>query len=115
MRRAIERPLGGREICACQIWPSPDKALRVELDTAIQPAGIRLGPGHQKNVPDIVTRHGACAVAPLHTFQMPVSLESHDLSSRSDLDRRTLFDATQQVTRHGLRKTGRSNEQMNAA
>src|SRR5262245_54526016 len=46
---------------------------------------------------------------------MPVSIESHDLSSRSDLDRRTLFDATQQVTRHGLRKTVRSNEQMNSA
>src|SRR5688572_13313278 len=90
-----------------------DEAFRVERETAIQPSRIRLGSGHQEYVFDIVTRYGACAVAPLHTFQMPVSLESHDLGSRSELDGRGLFDAADQVSRHALRKTAGSDEHMN--
>ena len=80
----------------------------------VQPSSIRLGPGHQEYVPDFMRRDCARAVAPLHTFQMSASLESHDLGSRAELDRRSLLDAADQVARHALGKAVGPNEQMHS-
>src|SRR6476620_7337969 len=44
---------------------------------------------------------------------MSVSLESHDLGSRSKLDGWGLFDSADQVSRHAFRKIAGSDEQMN--
>src|SRR6185295_14477697 len=101
------------QIFLCQVGSGLDEALRVERDTAIQPAGICLGPGHQENVLDVVTRYGPCACAPLHAFEVPVSLESHDLGSRSELDGRGLLDAADQISRHAFGKTAGSDEHVN--
>ena len=54
--RALEWPLGNRQIMLRQVWPGLDEALLVERDTAIQPTRIRFGPSHQEHVPDVVTR-----------------------------------------------------------
>src|SRR6266403_823956 len=48
-------------------------------------------------------------------LQAPISLKSHDLRSRSDLDCRGVFDTAKEVSRHALRETVRSNEHMNSS
>src|SRR5262249_44278828 len=84
--RALEWPLGRGQILLRQVRSRFYEAFLVENDTAIQPSGIRLGPGHQEHVSDVVARYSASAVSPLHTFKVSVSFKSYDLGSRSDLD-----------------------------
>src|SRR6516164_6514767 len=118
VRRTLEWPLRGGEIVTRKVRSSLYEAFSVErdmADRAAQPTRIRLCTGHQEHVPDIVARDGPGAVAPRDRFQAPVSLESHDLRSRSDLDRRGLFDTAKEISRHALRKTVRSNKHMNAS
>src|SRR5262249_30438870 len=117
VRRTLEWPLRSSEIVTREVRSSFYEALSVERDVAgraAQPPRIRLCTGHQEHVPDLVTRDGSAAGAPRDRFQAPVSLERHDLRSRSDLDRRGLFDTAKEISRHALRKTVRSNEDMNA-
>src|SRR5215472_15679693 len=46
---------------------------------------------------------------------MSVSLKSHDLGSRLDLDCWRLLDASNQVSRHARRKTAGTDEQINVS
>src|SRR5260370_15963554 len=110
---AVERPPGSGEIFLRQVPSGLDETFRIERDTAIQPTGVGFGPRHQKYVPNILTRYRARAVAPPHTLKMSVSLKSHDLGSRLDLDCWGLLDASNQVSRHPRRTTAGADDQMN--
>ena len=92
IRRALEWPFRSGEILRRQVRPGLEEAFRVERDLTIPPARMRLRSVIRKTC--LISR---LDTAPLpfrqrHTFQPPISLESHDLRSRSDLDRRGLFE-----------------------
>src|SRR5262245_55203970 len=55
IRSSLEWPPGGCQILLCKVRSGLDEVLLVERETAVQPTRICLGPGHQENVPDIVT------------------------------------------------------------
>src|SRR5690606_1068435 len=52
-----------------------------------------------------MARDRAATIAPGHALQAPVSFESQDFSSSSDLDGRNLLDAANQVARHSRGET----------
>src|SRR5574342_517225 len=105
--------MGSGEIFLRQVPSSLDETFRIERDSAIQPTGVGFGARHQEYVLNILTRYRARAVAPPYTLKMSVSLKSHNLGSRLDLDCWGLLDASNQVSRHARRKTTGADEQMN--
>ena len=51
-------------------------------------------------------------VAPAHSFEMMISFQSHDFGIGTEDDGWILFDAANQIARHGLRQPARSQEHM---
>src|SRR5207237_7857982 len=74
--RARRRPACRGEIIAAQIGSRANELLVVERDAAFQPARVRRGAGHEKDMADVVHFRLACrAAAPARSVGLAVALE----------------------------------------
>ena len=72
------------------------------------------GAGHDEDVPDVVGLGVAWLIAPAHAFEMMTTFEGDDFGVGSEHDGRILFDAANQIARHGLRQPARPHEHVHA-
>jgi hypothetical protein len=91
----------------------PDESFRVKLDAAIEPSGIRVGTSHEEYVSDLVfLGQSRLIISPPNGFKVIASLESYDLRVWSKYYIRRLFDSANQISRHLIDQTCRSDEHM---
>src|SRR5260370_40242280 len=103
MRSAGEPPARAGQVLGQQVRSCFDESLGVECDAALQPVRTGHGAGHSENVPDAVCLDApALAVAPAHLLEVTVPLEAHYLRPPMSDDGWMIFDATDQVARHGV-------------
>src|SRR5262249_42778599 len=95
--RALERPFRGCEVADAQVGPGLHEPLGVPRDALAEPGGVRLGPGHQEDVPDRAGLLAGRRAAPAHLLEVILAREPHDLGARAQRDARVLLDAPDQV------------------
>src|SRR5206468_5440965 len=77
---ARQRPPCRGEVLGAHVRARPNEGLLVHRDAVLQPAGVRVGTRHQKNMSDVGRRARApSGVAPGHALEPAISLEPFNL------------------------------------
>src|SRR5262245_12504836 len=97
--RPGQRPLRGRQLVWRQVRTGFDEALVVEYEAAGEPARIRIGAGHDEDVPDVVSFDVAGpGILPSNPCELSVALQALDLRIRMQIARRTVLDPATQIS-----------------
>src|SRR5262245_34989723 len=101
------------QILLREIGPCLDEALGIKRDTPVEPLCAGNGAHHEKDV-SYVVGFGipGLVVAPADLFEMMLALHSDDFAVGPQEDGGILFDAANQIARHGFRQSARSYEHM---
>src|SRR5437588_5439204 len=115
VRPAGQGPVRSVQVLWRQNGASLNEALVVERDAAIEPAGVGSGASHDENVANLVFLGlPGLPISPTNGFEVIVSFEGDDLGAWPEYYRRSLFDPPNQIARHGVSQTGRSDEKVYA-
>src|SRR3984957_7746022 len=89
--------------------------VRVKIDTAIEPIGIRHGADHQEKIRCQNLRFRAVLIAPSHGFEVFMADQSRYVASCMKCDLRGFFDAPDKIIRHRCREPVAPDKNMNAS
>src|SRR2546426_11544631 len=112
MGSAGERPARGGQILRQQVRSRLDESLGVEGEAAVQPARAGQRARHGEDMPNAVCLDvSALLLAPAYPLEVTVPLEAHDLRVHVADDGRMVFDATDQIARHGVDQARRARSE----
>src|SRR5438552_6642961 len=107
MRSTSQWPMRSSQIIWRQLGPRLDESVIIEGDTTVEPSGARSSTRHDEHVTNVLSLRFRVVVtlAQVHGLEVIFTFEGGDFRPCVHSDSRILFNASDQVSRHGVGQT----------
>src|SRR5438876_6725076 len=115
MRSTSQWPMRSSQIIWRQLGPRLDESVIIEGDTTVEPSRARSSTRHDEHVTNVFSFRRAVVPSQVDALEVIFAFEGGDFRPCVQSDPRILFNASDQVSRHGVGQTIGSYEHVDVS